>query len=49
VLIPGPHEGLLTDGASTLRHAADIEKSAHNAARFPTAYIGLKQTSGTPR
>jgi hypothetical protein len=48
VLIPGPHEGLLADGASTLRHAHDLERSAHNAARFPTAYLGLKQTSGAP-
>lgn len=47
VLIPGPHEGLLADGADTLRHAVDLQRSAHNAARFPSAYLGLKQTSGT--
>jgi hypothetical protein len=48
VLIPGPHEGLLADGASTVRHAADLQRSAHNAAKHPSAYLGLKQTTGTP-
>lgn len=48
VLIPGPHEGLLADGATTVRHAADLQRSAHNSARFPSAYLGLRQTSGTP-
>jgi hypothetical protein len=40
VLIPGPHEGLLVDGLHTLRHAADVQRSAHNAARHPSAYLG---------
>jgi hypothetical protein len=48
VLIPGGHEGLLADGQDTLAHAADLQQSAHNAARHPSAYLGLKQTSGTP-
>jgi hypothetical protein len=48
VLIPGGTEGLLAEGLSTLHHAADLERSAHNAARHPSAYLGLKQTSGTP-
>jgi hypothetical protein len=48
VLIPGPHEGLLAEGEYTLRHARDLQRSAHNAARFPSAYLGLEQTSGTP-
>jgi hypothetical protein len=48
VLIPGPHEGLLSEGAPAVRHAADLQRSAHNAAKFPHAYLGLKQTSGTP-
>jgi hypothetical protein len=46
VLIPGGTGGLLDDGQDTLGHARDLEASAHNAARFPTAYIGLEQTSG---
>lgn len=48
VLIPGPHEGLLCDGAHTVRHAADLQRAAHNAAKHPHAYLGLKQTTGTP-
>jgi hypothetical protein len=48
VLIPGPHEGLLADGAHTVRHAIDLQRAAHNAAKHPHAYLGLKQTSGTP-
>ena len=48
VLIPGPHEGLLAEGAPAVSHARDLQRSAHNAARFPSAYLGLKQTSGTP-
>lgn len=48
VLIPGPHEGLLVEGAPAVSHARDLQRSAHNAARFPSAYLGLKQTSGAP-
>jgi hypothetical protein len=48
VLIPGPHEGLLADGCHTLRHAHDLQRAAHNAPGTRTAYLGLKQTSGTP-
>lgn len=51
VLIPGGTEGLLADGVHTLRHARDLERSAHNAARFPSAYLGLsvKQGMQTPK
>ena len=31
-----------------MAHARDLQRSAHNAARFPSAYLGLKQTTGTP-
>jgi hypothetical protein len=48
VLIPGPHEGLLVEGAPAVSHARDLQRGAHNAARFPTAYLGLKQTTGAP-
>jgi hypothetical protein len=48
VLIPGGTEGLLADGQPTLKHANDLQRSAHNAGRHPTAYLGLKQTSGQP-
>ena len=48
MLIPGAHEGLLAEGAPAVLHARDLQRSAHNAARFPAAYLGLKQTSGQP-
>jgi hypothetical protein len=48
ILIPGPHEGLLVEGAPAVSHARDLQRSAHNAARFPSAYLGLRQTSGQP-
>lgn len=46
VLIPGPHEGLLVDGADTVRHAADLHRAASKASRHPSAYIGLKLQPG---
>lgn len=48
ILIPGPHEGLLVDGADSVRHAADLQRAAHKTAKHPSAYLGLKQTTGTP-
>jgi hypothetical protein len=56
VLIPGIAEGLLVDGAGTLRHARDVQRAAHNAAKHPAAYLALcdpngkikKQTSDDP-
>jgi hypothetical protein len=42
------HEGLLVEGAPAVSHARDLQRGAHNAARFPTAYLGLKQTTGAP-
>jgi hypothetical protein len=47
-LIPGPHEGVLTADPGTIRHAADLQRAAAQAARTPAAYLGLKQVSGTP-
>jgi hypothetical protein len=46
VLIPGPHEGLLTIGQDVIRHARDLQNSAATAARNPAAYLALKQTGG---
>jgi hypothetical protein len=48
VLLPGPHEGVLTAAASTIRHAADLQRAASTAARHPAAYLALKQVQGTP-
>lgn len=48
VLLPGPHEGLLTFGVDAIRHAADLQAAAGRAAHNPAAYLALKQTGGTP-
>jgi hypothetical protein len=48
VLIPGPHEGILTAAASTIRHAADLQRAALSAAQHPAAYLVLRQTQGAP-
>lgn len=48
VLIPGPHEGILTAAAGTIRHAADLQRAAAQAARHPAAYLYLRQVSGSP-
>jgi hypothetical protein len=47
-LIPGPHEGLLVFAQSSLRHAADIQAAAAQAAKTPAAHIVLQQTAGAP-
>ena len=47
-LIPGPHEGLLHSAATTIRHAADLQRAASMAARHPAAYLVLSQQQGTP-
>lgn len=48
LLIPGPHEGILTAAAGTIRHAADLQRAAATAARNPAAYMVLRQVQGTP-
>ncbi len=47
-LIPGPHEGILTAAASTIRHAADLQRAASVAAKHPAAYLVLRQMQGVP-
>lgn len=44
ILIPGPHEGLLSFAAESIRHAADLQRAAGTAAKHPSAYLVLKQT-----
>jgi hypothetical protein len=44
ILIQGPHEGVLTFGASTIRAASTLETTAADVARTPFR-IGLHQTS----
>lgn len=47
-LIPGVDEGVLIDGATPIRHAADLGRSAARAARTPIAHTELHQTGGAP-
>ena len=47
-LIPGVDEGVLVDGATPIRHAADLGRSAARAARTPIAHTELHQTGGAP-
>lgn len=44
ILIPGPHEGILSFGAVTLRRTLDNLAAAANAARNPSAYLELHYT-----
>ena len=48
VLFPGLAEGILLDSSGTIRHAADLQRAAHTAARHPHAYFALRQIDGTP-
>lgn len=48
ILIPGPHEGLLSFAAGSIRHAADLQRAASKAAQNPAAYLALRQTAGIP-
>lgn len=48
IMIPGPHEGLLSFAAGSIRHAADLQRAAGVAAATPSANLLLKQTAGTP-
>jgi len=47
-MIYGPHEGLLTFAASTIRHAANLQAASDKAASTPAAQIDLHQTQGDP-
>ena len=44
IVIPGPHEGILTFGATTIRQAADLEQTASDVARRPFR-LELHQTT----
>jgi hypothetical protein len=48
ILIPGPHEGLLTFAARTIRIASNIERAVDRASTTPAATLALKQTGGDP-
>lgn len=46
IIIPGMHEGLLSFGSDAIRHAADLQHAAGQAAKHPAAYLAIKQTGG---
>lgn len=48
ILIPGPHEGLLSFAQDAIRHGGDLQRAAGRAARNPAAHVVLQQESGTP-
>lgn len=48
ILIPGPHEGVLTFGGPAIRHAADLLRAASQAAKTPSANTELHQTNDAP-
>jgi len=48
ILIPGPHEGILTFARVAIVQAADLMRAAGNAARTPSAHQELHQTDGLP-
>jgi hypothetical protein len=48
ILIPGPHEGILTFGSPTLRHAANLTRAADRTAETPTPNLELHQTTDRP-
>lgn len=48
ILIPGPHEGILTFGAPSLRRSLDNLAAAANAASNPSAYLELHYTGDEP-
>lgn len=48
VLIPGPHEGLLSFGSRTVRQATNLLKTADKAAATPNAFLELHQTNEAP-
>jgi hypothetical protein len=48
VLIPGPHEGILSRNARAIRAAAALDRAYLSSARNPTPTVELHQTGGVP-
>ena len=48
IRIDGPHEGVLSFGARTIRHALSLERAAADQAACPIPAIELHQVTGTP-
>jgi hypothetical protein len=49
LVIPGPHEGVLSFGADALTRTLDNLEAAANAARNPSAYLELHYTGTEPQ
>lgn len=48
ILIPGPHEGILSFGCTAIRHARQLLRNAARASETPTPTFELHQTQGDP-
>jgi hypothetical protein len=48
LLIPGPHEGVLTFGRTAILQAKELEDSATRTAQNPSAYLELHYTGDRP-
>lgn len=48
ILIPGPHEGILTFGRTAIRHARQLLAAAAYAAALPIPQLEIHQTAGDP-
>lgn len=48
LLIPGPHEGLLTFGRTAILQASELEASATKVAQNPAAYLNLHYDGDVP-
>ena len=48
VLIPGPHEGVLTFGVDAIRDAASLQRASRRTAESPVPAVELHQTNDAP-
>jgi hypothetical protein len=48
VLIPGPHEGILTFGVDAIRDAASLQRASRRTAESPVPAVELHQTNDAP-
>jgi hypothetical protein len=48
LLLPGPHEGILTFARTAIAQAADLEAAATKAASTPSAYLNLHYDGDAP-
>lgn len=44
ILLPGPHEGILSFGAKAIAQAADLEDNAASSARHPNPHVDIHYT-----